>query len=350
MKSFISEEKTVLKAIEKAMLLAEKPSVFTVKILEAGVQSIFWWQNKAAVILFSYELPAVDESSDPKKNKKQQNTELPLKKNFKNNGVALREDNQFLENRYYQKASVSVPFEHKEKTSTGKRKAEVRSNPFQENNSKDDHAKSLRKEAIVSSGIKNNYFEKKTQCQEKEKQLSEAQKSVVMVESSPLLSSEGSGQVSSLKDTQKIKAKTAKKKHKEMQNDEAAVSAIPLANPSCGSDKILSRQNIQDDVLVKNQEVLSQGTKIEKIEQWTPDQVLFVSQLIESLNKDHLFSVLPIKVFLEDTLLVVLIEGLHEVQGIEKKHLFSSLVVMIYEHLKMRFREFESRNYRLVVR
>jgi hypothetical protein len=114
MKSFISEDKTVLKAIEKAIALAESPSVFTIKVLDSGVQSIFWWQNKAAIILFSYELEG-ERSADSKKTPKKQG-DHSTKKNFKNQGISEKEVNSFLENRCYQKPTSSpLSFDHKEK-------------------------------------------------------------------------------------------------------------------------------------------------------------------------------------------------------------------------------------------
>ena len=132
MKSFISEDKTVLKAIEKAIALAENPSSFTIKVLDSGVQSIFWWQNKAAIILFSYEL---DQSIESKKVLKKQGSQI-TKKNFKNQGISEQEGTSFLENRCHQKSTNPLSFNHKEKKII-KGEGESRSNPFQENDSRE---------------------------------------------------------------------------------------------------------------------------------------------------------------------------------------------------------------------
>lgn len=67
MKSFLSQGKNISIAIEKALILADYPDIFTIKVVDKGIQSIFWWLKKNATIIFSYEDNKIN--IDNKKNK-----------------------------------------------------------------------------------------------------------------------------------------------------------------------------------------------------------------------------------------------------------------------------------------
>ena len=330
MKSFISEDKTVLKAIEKAIALAESPSVFTIKVLDSGVQSIFWWQNKAAIILFSYELEG-ERSADSKKTPKKQG-DHSTKKNFKNQGISEKEVNSFLENRCYQKPTSSpLSFDHKEKKPI-KREGETRSNPFQEK--KPCEARVEKQTPFVDNLIQEN------QAEEREKKLLQEKKTIQPLHSqkAPLLSH-------NQEEKKQKKDKLPKKEHRTSDESSQQTKNVDIDE----------QPQIKNQIANENSEPTIQKVKLQErspiqIAHWTPEQVLFVDSFLTKLNEENLFSSYPLKTFLEDTLLVVVIEELNQVPGIEKKHLFSSLVVMIYEHLKTEFSDFESKNYRLVVR
>ena len=85
-------------------------------------------------------------------------------------------------------------------------------------------------------------------------------------------------------------------------------------------------------------------------EQWKEEYLTFAKDFMHTINADGLFSASPIAVFLEENILIISIENLRHVEGIEKKHLFSSLVIILYEHLKNQFSEFDSKNYKAVIR
>lgn len=328
MKSFISEDKTVLKAIEKAIALAENPSFFTIKVLDSGVQSIFWWQNKAAIILFSYELE-IDESIESKKVLKKQGLHS-TKKNFKNQGINEGEGTSFLENRCYQKPTSSSSFDHKEKKII-KREGESRSNPFQENNSRESKVE-------TQTFFVENLIEGKQVGEEKDKKLSREKKAIQTPQPQ---------QVPLLYHQQEKKQK--KDKMSKKQDGESELS-VQVKSIDINDQSQIKNQGTVESAEQSTRKVKSREQRQIQISHWTPEQVMFVDAFLKKLNEENLFSSYPLKTFLEDTLLVVLIEELHEVSGIEKKHLFSSLVVMIYEHLKTEFSDFESKNYRLIVR
>lgn len=331
MKSFISEDKTVLKAIEKAIALAENPSSFTIKVLDSGVQSIFWWQNKAAIILFSYEL---DQSIESKKVLKKQGSQI-TKKNFKNQGISEQEGTSFLENRCHQKSTNPLSFNHKEKKII-KGEGESRSNPFQENDSRE-------MKMGTQTSLSENLIQGK-QVEEKDKKLLQEKK--VMQASQPQQIS--TQQIPILSHHQEEK-KQKKDKMPKKQHGESELP-VQVKNIDINEQSQIKNQRTVENAVRSTQKVKSKEHHQVQILHWTPEQVIFVNVFLQKLNEENLFSSYPLKTFLEDTLLVVLIEELNEVPGIEKKHLFSSLVVMIYEHLKTEFSDFESKNYRLIVR
>lgn len=333
MKSFISEDKTVLKAIEKAIALAENPSSFTIKVLDSGVQSIFWWQNKAAIILFTYELE-MDQSIESKKVLKKQGPQF-TKKNFKNQGISEREGTSFLENRCNQKSTNPLSFNHKEKKII-KGEGESRSNPFQENDSRE-------MKMGTQTPLLENLIQGK-QVEEKDKKLLQ-EKKVVQTSQLQQISTQ---QIPVLSHHQEEKKKTKDKMLKK-QHGESELS-VEVKSIDINEQSQIKNQRTVESAVRSTQKVKSKEQHQVQISHWTPEQVIFVNAFLEKLNEENLFSSYPLKTFLEDTLLVVLIQELNEVPGIEKKHLFSSLVVMIYEHLKTEFSDFESKNYRLIVR
>ncbi len=75
MKSFIYEAKTVEEAIRKAWENAGAPQIFTIKVLEQGNNSFFWWKNKNTKIMFSYEI----NTNENIKNMQQQQVQLENK-------------------------------------------------------------------------------------------------------------------------------------------------------------------------------------------------------------------------------------------------------------------------------
>jgi hypothetical protein len=56
MKSFIYEANTIEEAVKKALENAGYPQTFTIKVLEKGQSSFFWWKKKNTKIMFSYEI------------------------------------------------------------------------------------------------------------------------------------------------------------------------------------------------------------------------------------------------------------------------------------------------------
>jgi hypothetical protein len=60
MKSFVCEAQSVTLAIEKAWINSGKPIIFSVKVIDGGRNTFFWWHKKPAKIIFFYELPSSD--------------------------------------------------------------------------------------------------------------------------------------------------------------------------------------------------------------------------------------------------------------------------------------------------
>jgi hypothetical protein len=60
MKSFVCEAQSITLAIEKAWINSGKPVIFSVKIIDRGRNTFFWWHKKPAKIIFFYELSNSD--------------------------------------------------------------------------------------------------------------------------------------------------------------------------------------------------------------------------------------------------------------------------------------------------
>jgi hypothetical protein len=342
MKSFISEDKTVLKAIEKAMLLAGNPTIFTIKILESGIQSIFWWQNKAAVILFSYQVRPEQQGYEIHKAEKRSLTSSQSKttKNVKNHSeVRDRREDHFLENRYIQQSISTEATGKKSKVERQIKEQHRSSNPFQENNLRPVSNEYKKNSADSFDGKKNIPDDAVTNKKEKY-----SIKPIVM----PELIDKQDGDHKEIDEKRSKRDRSRHKKKIEKTTTSNAVESL--------SSSVVILEEKSNEIAIENrshQALRHVDVKKEKEIEflvWTDEQVAFVSDFIVFLNKDNLFSDLPIRISLEDGLLVIAIENLRMVPGIEKKHLFSSLVVIIYEQLKARFSGFESKQYRLIIR
>lgn len=309
MKSFISEDKTVLKAIEKAMAEADFPTIFTIKILEPGILSILWWQNKPAIILFSYEIKEQIEPQDYKKNTRKniQSYSSSLTKNH-----TVQSEGSFLKAEYKKEANQSTQKSDLQRTKRIKKKEfESRANPFQSNGS----------EKKISEGISVQTKNAEPTIHlnsKKEQNVAEAEKLEL-----PFNNIKNNGQ---------------KKEKKVVKSQQ-----LPLENSAIDLGK--TGKEISEKSVINRREERGSFQ-----EQWKEEYLTFAKNFMDTINADALFSSSPIAVFLEENILIISIENLRHVEGIEKKHLFSSLVIILYEHLKNQFSEFDSKNYKAIIR
>ncbi len=269
MKSFVSQGKTILDAIDKALIIAEFPKNFTVKILETGERSLFWWQNKAAIILFFYDVPeiAVD-------NKKK------LKKNYSKEDAFINK-------------KVTNHFQEAEYTSVIKSEKNIpQEKPFLNKNK--------------SKGESN---------------LQKADKEI-----------------------------TSHQKHPSISNNEPqSVLGAALQNKTVGVNTGIQKNKKNHTIPVdknisKNDDMKDHGTK-----EWKKEYVVFVEQWINELNKNFNFSNEVIIVNTEAETLFVKMQQVNDCDFVSKKHLFSSIVVVLYETLRSHFLDFDFKYYKIVL-
>lgn len=301
MKSFICEEKTILKAIEKAIKLAENPNLFTIKILEQGSSSIFWWQNKSSIILFSYEITEKKEETDNKKY---------IKKNYSKEEAFLNKKttDHFKEAEY----TSSTKNEIVQKNSQ-KKEGRISELPAPKNRNE-----KPKKEFISKSELapENNLTEKNNQEYKKTET-----KTVIT-------------------DGEQIKRKRYTKKD----TDEKEIKTTNFCNPPQSLlGAALQGNNVSQ---IKNHEEENIFDEIE----WKSDYIDFIEEWMNKINIDFNFSNNKVSTSIDKSVLVINIFEFNECDFVEKKHLFSSIVILLYEHLKEKFPYFESKSYKIIIK
>ncbi len=273
MKSFVSQGKNILDAINKALVVADFPQHFTVKILEQGERSFFWWKNKEAIILFFYEIADLNTDNSKKKIKKNYNKEDA----FVNKNV----NNQFDELEY-----------------TSVIKSDINSNKASNNNFNKNKSN---QEGVINKKIKEIDFNKKNE-------------------------SKNSG----LNEPQSLLGAVLQNKSKIIENNITS--------------KIKKNNTIEEKELQNKEEA-----KNIKLKEWKKEYIDFVENWINLLNDNFNFSNDKVILSLRDDALIIKIENFRECYSVSKKHLFSSIVIMLYETLKMNFSDFDNRYYKIIL-
>jgi len=271
MKSFVSQGKNILDAIDKALIIAEFPKNFTVKILENGERSLFWWHNKAAIILFFYDIPELSVENKKK-----------LKKNYSKEDAFINK-------------KITNQFDEAEYTSTVKSEKNInQEKPFINKN----------KTKIENNINKNN------------KEITVASKNFSM----------NNGD----------------------HNEPQSLLGAALQNKTSSINTSIQKHKKNSSSVDKFASHYAEIKENEKKE-WKKEYIIFVEKWINELNNNFGFSRDPIKINIESETLFVKIQDLYDCDIVSKKHLFSSIVVVLYETLRSNFRDFDFKYYKIVL-
>lgn len=277
MKSFVSQGKTILDAIDKALIIAEFPQSFTVKILEPGERFLFWWQNKSAIILFFYDVVEM-----PFDNKKK------LKKNYS-------KEDAFLNKKF------TNQFDAAEYTSVVKSEQSV-------------------------SGIKNNQQSQQRPIFNKNK-----------------IKKEGQNEINKISKEIFIENEDKNSKLNEPQSHLGSILQTKVVVSNNIKNKKLHLPNDQEPYH-RNEE-----NKNQILKEWNSEYIVFVENWINELNRNFNLSDSPVLIYVNLETLFVKIENVCDYDYVSRKHLFSSMVILLYENLKSHFIDFDNKNYKIVI-
>ncbi len=285
MKSFVSQGKNILDAIDKALILADFPKNFTIKILEVGERSFLWWRNKTAVILFFYEDTA-DVSC--------QNNKKRFKKNYSKEEAFVNKKviNQFVEPEY-----TSVIKHDKSNNENFSNKSTKNNNIEKQINSKDNRQKA---DSSMQKSIKNSDIEKSISVSNEPQSLLGAA----------------------------------------LQSKNSVNNNLDSGN-SLQKKKTYHTRSNQD-----NNKILSDSLVFLE---WKNEYILFVEKWLNELNKNFNFSQQPVKININSETLLIKVEDFQNCDFISKKYLFSSIVIILYDVLKINFKEFDNKSYKIVL-
>lgn len=303
MKSFITEEKTILKAIEKAMEIAQYPLVFNIKILEKGNNSLLWWHNKSAVILFSYE----HEKTEQSENKKY------IKKNYSKEEAFLNK-------------KVTNHFKEAEYTSSIKQEKQKQEKSCSRDQSKTEQKNGYYQEQKSEKQQDNEYIAHQEQYK-KNHDLSNSRKKKI----TEFTENKINRPDESLKSSRMPKKTT----------EENSFVASNKENTSQSGPKEIEQNNNHAKPIEKKEITLVE---------WKHEYCVFVDNWINQLNNEFHFSPEPVQIKIEADTLIIYIDNFNVFEAIEKKHLFSSIVILLYEHLKEKFTEFDSKSYKIIMK
>jgi hypothetical protein len=278
MKSFVSQGKTILDAIAKALIVAEFPINFSIKVLEKEIRSLLWWHNKPAVILFFYEIEELDNQNNQKKN---------FKKNY-----------------------------NKEEAFVNKKTINTLAEPM--------YTSTVKTEKTIHN--QRDFTKKDTNNKKK-------------------VNLDNTGN--------ELKDKTIKKNSKSSQfnsiNEPQSPLGAALQNKiDSNSYQVKPRYEEASDEIVKNN-ASSFSPAAHELRDWHEKYIAFVQNWINELNKNILLSNEPIKITIENKLLFITIYQLQEFQYVSKKHLFSSIVILLYENLQAEFNDFDSKFFKIII-
>lgn len=268
MKSFVSQGKTIVEAINNALITANFPQNFSIKILELGISSFFWWKNKSAVILFFYEI--VDVSIENKRKlKKNSNKEYAFHdKKILNN----LDDAQYTSVLKSEKNNYSI--ENNKNSVNKKNKINILENEINKNTIFD-NKKNIHNEpqSFLGAALQN--------------KINNQKKDIIINNKNNII-----------------------------------------------NDKIIKNNDLEEVIIVKN---------------WQSDHVSFVQGWIKELNKNLRITDDPIKISTDKEVLLIKMENIYECDFISKKYLFSSIVIILYEHLKAYSIEFDNKYFKIVI-
>lgn len=321
MKSFISEGKTIVDAISNALKIADYPTNFSVKIAEKEYRSFFWWQNKKAVIIFSY-IPKELQKQNYKKN---------YKKNYNKESVLY---NKKIEDNY----------DSPDYTSSTKIE-EISSNNTNEQpkNLNEQHG---RKYDHSNKEIKYDYYDKKNHMQKsynkiKTKKNEEADDT----ENSVNWQTKKNMDRTYNRDLEQKKYPQKMKRNPLQSSDlGSALNGKKIFNKEKIEDKNITIENtIQEENQNKKQEIN------ELIKIWKNEHVIFVEKWIYDLNSKLNFTKEKPEITFQENILFIKVTNFNEKKNVLKKHFYSSTVVLLYEILQNNFKDFYIKDFKIVM-
>lgn len=277
MKSFLSQGKTIGLAIEKAIELANYPVVFTIKIVENGNKSIFWWLCKDAVIVFSYE-----------DNVLQSEKKIYAKKN-----VFLHKNHSF-----HDEPSVTSVMQQSKRSGIRKKSSEnmQSTNVFDE---QPDNKRVQKKEGFVKKEcVKLDVDDKKKSALTKKYECSNSYCAV--------------------------------KKKNICENKNVDIIKKNF------EEKLIEKQIYNNDDLQKGNDFHLNNKKGDYT-LWNDDHVKFIQKWIESLNSYMYFTEKDITYRIDNKKLIITISELDSYIEKEKKHFYSSVVLLLYQAFQNHF-------------
>jgi hypothetical protein len=275
MKSFVSQGKTILDAIDKALIIAEFPKNFTIKILESGERSLFWWQNKAAIVLFFYDIPELEIDNKKK-----------LKKNYSKEDAFINK-------------KVTNHFEEAEYTSVIKSEKNISTpKPISNKNKIREEYSSHKSNKEILSNSKNSSFNNNDN------------------------------------------------------NEPQSLLGAALQNKNINVNNNVQKNKKNytsiDKNISKNEEIKDYEQKESKKE-WKKEYIIFVENWINELNKNFNFSNDSIKISSEAETLFIKMQNFYDCDFVSRKHLFSSIVIVLYETLRSKFVDFDFKYYKIII-
>lgn len=300
-KSFVCEGKNLENAIKKAMLLAKNPQVFIIKILEKGNSSFFWWKNTPCKIAFTYEI--------------KDNFENENKRNIQNNrNQNIKNENNFKKEKINNNYNSNIRNENKENLFRNNR------NEFDNRRNFDRSQNNYQKEQFENNRLNN--FEKDFRQNKK-------------------------NQIDDFGDIFNSSEKNLRKQ-KILNNN-------LNNNINNNNNNFEKNNNVPNFKKNSNQNENNFDFEIKKdiTENWNPEHIEFIKNWINFTIESFNISTEKANFSIDKNVLTVNIintfKNLNNSDEINEKHLLSSIVVLLYESLKKKFKNFNSRAFKITL-
>lgn len=305
-KSFVCEGKNLEAAINKAMLLAKNPQVFVVKILEKGYSSILWWKNTPCKIAFTYEIKDHFENDNRRNNQNNRNHNVKNENNFKKEKI----NNNYSSNH----------------------RAENKENLFGHNNKQEFENNRRNFDRPQSQ----NQYQNQQQKQFENNRLNNQQRDMRQVKKT---------QIDDLGDVFNPSEKNIRKQ-KILNNN--------INNSNINNFEKNNNANLKNNPNINSNEKYTdfEPRENEMVENWNPEHIEFIKNWINSTIESFNISAERANFSIDRNILTINIVNSFKDSNndeIKEKHLLSSLVVLLYESLKKRFKNFNSRAFKITL-